>query len=71
MARFVDPNIDQLVVVAAGIGRGGTVAAGEFLVDSQRMDEMLKEVPDRLEAQKYRNRTGNAGHWRSLRPSAG
>ena len=45
VARFVDPDIEQLVVVAAGIGRGGTVAAGEFLVDSQRMDEMLKQVP--------------------------
>ena len=45
VARFVDPDIEQLVVVAAGIGRGGTVAAGEFLVDSQRMDEMLKKVP--------------------------
>jgi len=45
VARFVDPNIEQLVVVAAGIGRGGTVAAGEFLVDEQRMDEMLKRVP--------------------------
>jgi hypothetical protein len=45
VARFVDPNIEQLVVVGAGIGRGGTVAAGEFLVDEQRMDEMLKRVP--------------------------
>jgi hypothetical protein len=45
VARFVDPHIEQLVVVGAGIGRGGTVAAGEFLVDEQRMDEMLKAVP--------------------------
>ena len=45
VARFVDPNFEQLVVVSAGIGRGGTVAAGEFLVDSQRMDEMLNKVP--------------------------
>jgi hypothetical protein len=45
VARFVDPNIEQLVVVGAGIGRGGTVAAGEFLVDEQRMEEMLKQVP--------------------------
>ena len=45
VARFVDPNIEQLVVVGAGIGRGGTVAAGEFLVDEQRMDEMLKRLP--------------------------
>ena len=41
----VDPNIEQLVVVGAGIGRGGTVAAREFLVDEQRMDEILKQVP--------------------------
>jgi len=45
VARFVDPNTDQFVVVAAGIGRGGTVAAGEFLVDAHRMDEMLNQVP--------------------------
>jgi hypothetical protein len=45
VARFVDPNLEQLVVVGAGIGRGGTVAAGEFLVDEQRMDDMLKHVP--------------------------
>jgi hypothetical protein len=45
VARLVDPNTDQFVVVAAGIGRGGTVAAGEFLVDARRMEDMLKQVP--------------------------
>jgi hypothetical protein len=45
VARLIDPNTDQYVVVAAGIGRGGTVAAGEFLVDPKRMDEMLSLVP--------------------------
>jgi len=45
VARMVDPNTDQFVVVAAGIGRGGTVAAGEFLVDASRMEEMLRQVP--------------------------
>jgi hypothetical protein len=45
VARFVDPDTDQYVVVAAGIGRGGTVAAGEFLVDSHRMDDMLSQLP--------------------------
>lgn len=45
VARFVDPNTDQYVVIAAGIGRGGTVAAGEFLVDAHRMEDMLKNVP--------------------------
>jgi hypothetical protein len=45
VARFLDPNTDQFGVVAAGIGRGGTVAAGEFLVDARRMDEMLSQLP--------------------------
>jgi hypothetical protein len=45
VARFVAPDTDQTSVVAAGIGRGGTVAAGEFLVDEHRMDEMLKQLP--------------------------
>jgi hypothetical protein len=67
VARFVDPNTDQYVVVAAGIGRGGTVAAGEFLVDTHRMDEMLKQVPRDwyqknieivLETQVIENRSG-------------
>jgi hypothetical protein len=44
VARLVDPNTDQYVVVAAGIGRGGTVAAGEFLVDEHHMEEMLSQV---------------------------
>jgi len=45
VARLIDPNTDQYVVVAAGIGRGGTVAAGEFLVDERHIDEMLSQVP--------------------------
>ena len=45
VARLVDPNSDQYVVVAAGIGRGGTIAAGEFLVDARRMNDMLSQVP--------------------------
>jgi hypothetical protein len=45
VARFLDPNTDQFVVVAAGIARGGTVAAGEFLVDAHRMEEMLDQLP--------------------------
>lgn len=45
VARFIDPNTDQYVVVAAGIGRGGTVAAGEFLVDQNRMADMIKQLP--------------------------
>ena len=45
VARLMDPNTDQYVVVAAGIARGGTVAAGEFLVDAHRMEDMLKQLP--------------------------
>ncbi|HMI51204.1 MAG TPA: hypothetical protein VK525_06815 [Candidatus Saccharimonadales bacterium] len=45
VARVVDPNSDQYVVVAAGIGRDGTIAAGEFLVDAHRMNDMLSQVP--------------------------
>jgi hypothetical protein len=45
VARIIDPNTDQFVIVAAGIGRGGTVAAGEFLVDASRMEDLLKQVP--------------------------
>ena len=45
VARFVDPNTDQYALVVAGIARGGTVAAGEFLVDSSRTNEMLNYIP--------------------------
>jgi hypothetical protein len=33
VARFTDSNTGRLAVIAAGIGRGGTIAAGEFLTD--------------------------------------
>ena len=45
VTRLIDPNTDQYAVIAAGIGRGGTVAAGEFLVDSHRMDELMSTLP--------------------------
>jgi hypothetical protein len=45
VARFVPRDTDQVSVVAAGIGRGGTVAAGEFLVNENRMDEIVKQLP--------------------------
>ena len=47
VARLLDPNTDRFVVVAAGIARGGTVAAGEFLVDPHHLDEFaLKASKD-------------------------
>jgi hypothetical protein len=45
VARFLDPNTDQFVIVAAGIARGGTTAAGEFLVDSNQIRQMAKNAP--------------------------
>jgi hypothetical protein len=34
VARFTDSNTGNLAVIVAGIGRGGTIAAGEFLTDA-------------------------------------
>jgi hypothetical protein len=45
VVRFVPRDTDQVSVVAAGIGRGGTVAAGEFLVNENRMEEIVKQLP--------------------------
>jgi hypothetical protein len=45
IARFVDPNTDRLALVVAGIARGGTVAAGEFLVDPRHMNDLLHQAP--------------------------
>ena len=33
VARFTDSNTGKLSVIVAGIGRGGTIAAGEYLTD--------------------------------------
>jgi hypothetical protein len=33
VARFTDANTGNLSIIVAGIGRGGTIAAGEFLTD--------------------------------------
>jgi hypothetical protein len=44
VARFVDSNTDQTALVVAGLGRGGTIAGGEFLVDGNRMNDLLKHV---------------------------
>jgi hypothetical protein len=45
IGRYVDPNTDRWVIVLAGIARGGTVAAGEFLVDPKRMNDLMKSSP--------------------------
>jgi hypothetical protein len=45
VARLVDSNTDRFVVVAAGVARGGTTAAGEFLVDAHHMSELVRQAP--------------------------
>jgi hypothetical protein len=45
VARFKDPDTDRPVVIAAGLGRGGTVAAGEFLVGPEYMRDLSFQVP--------------------------
>jgi len=45
VTRFVDPNTDQFVLVAAGIARGGTIAAGEFLVDAKYINDLASHLP--------------------------
>jgi glutamine amidotransferase-like uncharacterized protein len=37
IARFTDTNTGKLEIVVAGIGRGGTIAAGEFLTEPAEM----------------------------------
>ena len=45
VARFRDANTGKLAIVAAGIARGGTIAAGEFLTQSGAMDAIKAHAP--------------------------
>jgi len=45
VARFRDANTGKLAVVAAGIARGGTVAAGEFLTQPGDMEAIESRAP--------------------------
>ena len=42
LARFTDPNTGKLAIVVAGIGRGGTRAAGEFLSDNANLAQLMR-----------------------------
>ena len=41
VARFTDPNTGGLAVIMAGIGPGGTRAAGEFITDSADLTQLM------------------------------
>jgi hypothetical protein len=45
VSRFSDPTTGQPVVIAAGIGENGTIAAGEFLTDSHEMENATRQAP--------------------------
>jgi hypothetical protein len=42
LARFTDVNTGKIAVIAAGIGRGGTIAAGEFLSNRDLLDQLRR-----------------------------
>ena len=42
LARFTDTNTGKLEIVVAGIGRGGTRAAGEFLSDNANLTQLMR-----------------------------
>ncbi len=44
IARLHDDSTGQVQVVVAGIGMSGTAAAGEFVVDPNRLEELRKRV---------------------------
>jgi hypothetical protein len=45
VARFRDPTTLQMVVVAAGIGENGTIAAGEFATSGAFLEELASQAP--------------------------
>jgi hypothetical protein len=51
VARFTDDTTGEPTLVAAGIGRGGTIAAGEFLTDP----DLLKAVRNQRPSAKTKN----------------
>jgi hypothetical protein len=42
VARFTDSNTGKLAVIVAGIARGGTIAAGEFLTDPNDLNQLMR-----------------------------
>jgi hypothetical protein len=47
VARFTDSTTGKLAVVVAGVGRGGTIAAGELLTDAAQLAPVLRAAGDK------------------------
>lgn len=45
VARYVDPLIEQPVMIAAGIGENGTISASEFVTSQKLIEDMNKLAP--------------------------
>ncbi len=45
VSRFVDPRTEQAIVVVAGLGRDGTLAAGEFVTQPRYLDMLAAKAP--------------------------
>lgn len=44
VARFTDTNTGKPTIIVAGIGRGGTIAAGEFLTDPDDLAQLRRAI---------------------------
>jgi len=44
VARFTDGNTGKPAVIIAGVGRGGTIAAGEFLTDPDDLAQLVHAI---------------------------
>ena len=69
VARFRDANTGKLAVVAAGIARGGTVAAGEFLTQPGEMDAIRAHPPKGWDGKEHGVRPQHRDHRRQLLPA--
>jgi hypothetical protein len=47
LARFTDKNTGKVAMVVAGIGRGGTRVAGEFLTDNANLALLMRAAGDK------------------------
>jgi hypothetical protein len=47
VARFTDSTTGKLAVIVAGVGRGGTIAAGELLTDPAQLAPVLRAAGDK------------------------
>ncbi|SPE33931.1 conserved hypothetical protein [Candidatus Sulfopaludibacter sp. SbA3] len=45
VSRFLDPLTEKMVVVVAGMGRDGTIAAGEFVTEPRYLEKLASRAP--------------------------